>query len=95
MIDRRKFLAVSAGVVLTKCAAIGKSNMGTVKLSGRFRIDGGDGDQSYFSAPLNMVLADASWFPYEVPEFGEALLFTIDGGLHDGEYIVVTARGGG
>jgi hypothetical protein len=68
--------------------------METLQLHSRFRVDGGDGDQRYFSSPLDMVLTEANWFPHEVPEFGEALLFTVVGGVHDSEYIVVTRKGG-
>jgi hypothetical protein len=61
----------------------------------KFWIDRGDGDQNYFSAPIGVVLTEASWFPPDLRNFGEALLFVVEGGTHSGEYIAATSNGYG
>jgi hypothetical protein len=56
-----------------------------------FRIEGGDGDPTFFSKPQILRLTDAAWFPNRVLR-GDALLFVVEGGQNAGEYIAVTTR---
>lgn len=56
-----------------------------------FCIAGGDGDPKFFSEPKILKLVDAPWFRGRVLR-GEGLLFQIEGGVHAGDYVVVTSR---
>ena len=60
MIDRRAFVGyVVLGVINGGCTMT-ETEMGEAIVAGEnFWIDEGDGDQRYFSAPMNVVLADA------------------------------------
>jgi hypothetical protein len=64
---------------------------GAPEFGERFRIDGGDGDQAFFSQPQILRLTEAAWFPSRVRR-GEALLFVVEGGQNSGEYIALTTR---
>jgi len=57
----------------------------------RLMIDGGDGDQAYFSAPLYLESIECDWFDPDTPR-GRAILFRIDGGEHDGRYVALTSK---
>lgn len=57
----------------------------------QFRIDGGDGDQNYFSEPFIAELVVESWFPPAI-ERGPAYLLKVKTGNHCGEYLAVTSR---
>ncbi|HKN85266.1 MAG TPA: hypothetical protein VJV04_00255 [Nitrospiraceae bacterium] len=54
-------------------------------------INGGDGDQNYFSHALHLKMVKRDWFSGDTPH-GFAILFQVVGGLHDGEYIALTSR---
>lgn len=56
-----------------------------------YKIDGGDGDQSYFSAPLILELAVEAWFNGELRR-GDAELFRVKHGQHKGTYVALTSR---
>lgn len=56
-----------------------------------YKIGGGDGDQSYFSAPLILELAEEAWFDGEVRR-GDASLFRVKHGQHKGTYVALTSR---
>ena len=55
-------------------------------------IDGGDGDQTYFSEPIHLQDATADWFGGRV-FLGEGKLLVAMRGKQAGRYFVVTARG--
>lgn len=57
----------------------------------RLRIDGGDGDQSYFSEPMYLEIVERNWFKLETP-LGVATLTQVLSGRHSGEYIALTSR---
>jgi len=57
----------------------------------RLVIDGGDGDQEYFSAPFYLRSIECDWFDPDTTR-GKAILFRIDGGAHDGKYVALTSR---
>lgn len=57
----------------------------------RLVIDGGDGDQEYFSAPFYLQSIECDWFNPDTPR-GKAILFRIDGGPHDGKYVALTSK---
>lgn len=57
----------------------------------RLLIDGGDGDQTYFSNPLTLESETCAWFDADTPR-GAALLFKITSGKHRGEYVALTSR---
>ena len=56
-----------------------------------YKIDGGDGDQSYFSTPLILELAAEDWFDGKVRR-GDAELFRVKQGQHRGTYVALTSR---
>ncbi len=59
----------------------------------RFRIEGGDGDQEFFSEKRILKQGQAPWFHERFGEwYGDAMLFVTEGGAHDGEYVVLTPR---
>lgn len=55
-------------------------------------INGGDGDQSYFSEPMFLQDAAADWFSASVLQ-GEGKLLVATRGKQAGRYFIVTARG--
>ncbi|WP_340692268.1 hypothetical protein [Hyphomonas sp.] len=55
-------------------------------------IDGGDGDQTYFSEPIFLEEVQADWFEGQVLR-GEGMLLRAKDGKHAGEYFIVTSRG--
>ena len=57
----------------------------------RLRLDGGDGDQSYFSNPLELEVVERDWFKPETPR-GRAKLVKVLFGPHSGKYIALTSR---
>ena len=57
----------------------------------RILIDGGDGDQSYFSESFYLQSIDCDWFDPNTPR-GKAILFRITGGTHDGTYVALTSK---
>jgi hypothetical protein len=62
-----------------------------LRLGQQFVMDGGDGDQSFFSERKMMRLTTAAWFPGHVRR-GPAMLLVVEGGKHDGEYVALTTR---
>lgn len=54
-------------------------------------IDGGDGDQTYFSEPIFLEEVQADWFERQVLR-GEGILLRAKEGKHAGVYFVVTSR---
>jgi hypothetical protein len=54
-------------------------------------IDGGDGDQAYFSDPIFLEEVQADWFEGQV-RFGDGMLLRTTRGKHAGVYFVVTSR---
>jgi hypothetical protein len=67
---------------------------GIPRVGDRFRIEGGDGDQTILAASLILRLTEADWFSGSIrdPDYGEALLFVVEGGALSGEYIALTSR---
>lgn len=57
-----------------------------------YKIEGGDGDQNYFSSALILEPAEEAWFGGEVRR-GDAMLFLVKKGEHEGTYIALTSRG--
>lgn len=57
-----------------------------------YLIDGGDGDQTYFSEPIHLQDAAADWFGGNV-FLGEGKLLIATRGKQTGRYFIVTARG--
>ena len=57
----------------------------------RLRLNGGDGDQSYFSEPIELEVVERDWFKPETPR-GIAKLTQVLSGRHVGEYIALTSR---
>jgi len=55
-------------------------------------IDGGDGDQTYFSAPIYLTDTKADWFSGAVLR-GEGRLMRAVKGKHAGKYFVLSPRG--
>jgi len=53
---------------------------------------GGDGASSFFIKPRELVLTEATWFTGSISDFGEALLFLVEGGEYSGEYIALSSR---
>ena len=53
---------------------------------------GGDGDPVFFGKPRVLVLTKASWFPDSISDYGEALLFHVEGGEHSEEFVALTSR---
>lgn len=56
-----------------------------------YKIDGGDGDQRYFSSSLILEPAEEAWFDGEIRR-GDAKLFRVKQGQHEGTYIALTSR---
>jgi len=56
-----------------------------------YKIDGGDGDQFYFSTLLILELTAEAWFDGKVRR-GDAELFRVKEGQHEGTYIALTSR---
>lgn len=57
----------------------------------QFKIDGGDGDQSYFDRSFLVRSCEEPWFPGVLPR-GPAMLTKILNGVHVGEYLALTSR---
>jgi hypothetical protein len=57
----------------------------------KLRVDGGDGDQSYFSEPIELEVVKPDWFSAKTPR-GTAILTRVLSGRHAGEYIALTSR---
>tara|TARA_R110002051_G_C8362772_1_gene442175 strand:- start:68 stop:424 length:357 start_codon:yes stop_codon:yes gene_type:complete len=60
-------------------------------MSKKYVIDGGDGDQTYFSEPIFLEKVQADWFEGQV-RFGDGMLLRATRGKHAGVYFVVTSR---
>lgn len=56
-----------------------------------YKIDGGDGDQQFFSEELLLERTDTDWFPGRVKR-GEAQLYRIVKGKFIDKYLIVTSR---
>ena len=56
-----------------------------------FKIDGGDGDPSFFDQAFTARRVEESWFSGTLPR-GEAYLLRIESGNLSGEYIAITSR---
>jgi hypothetical protein len=57
----------------------------------RFRFNGGDGDQGYFSESFLAEKVFEPWFPSKI-ERGPAYLLKVITGSHCGEYLAITSR---
>lgn len=57
----------------------------------RYWIDGGDGDQDYFSEKLCLKQVSEPWFKGKIAR-GEALLFLVESGDHRGAYVALSSR---
>jgi hypothetical protein len=56
-----------------------------------FRIDGGDGDQDYFSNPFLAESVQETWFDGRLPR-GDAILLRAVSGKFSGSYLAITSR---
>jgi hypothetical protein len=87
--NRRTVIALLLPGILGACMT---QRLDGLKIGQRFRIDGGDGDQNFFSTPKLLRLTDAAWFPGRTIH-GDALLFVVeDGGAYSGKYVALTSR---
>ena len=68
-----------------------KPKTGPLVIGEHIEIDGGDGDQAFLDAARNLKLTRANWFPGEI-SWGAALLFVIDDGPLEGEFVALTSR---
>lgn len=57
----------------------------------RLRLNGGDGDQSYFSEPIELDVVERDWFKAETPR-GIAKLTQVLSGRHAGKYVALSSR---
>jgi hypothetical protein len=57
----------------------------------RFRLIGGDGDQSYFSGKPELEAVTRDWFNADT-DWGEAKLVQVATGQHKGTYVALTSR---
>ncbi len=56
-----------------------------------FRINGGDGDQSFFGRPFLIETCDEDWFDEDTPR-GKGILVRIISGDNLGLYLVITSK---
>lgn len=57
-----------------------------------YKIDGGDGDQSFFRSPHRLRMVSKDWFPGHLPR-GKAFLFEIvNEGEYTGQFVATTSR---
>jgi hypothetical protein len=92
---RVEFLLLLSAMLHGSVAVPMTANPGTPRIGDRFRIEGGDGDQTIVGASLILRLTGAEWFSASIPgypERGEALLFVVNDGALSGEYIALTSR---
>lgn len=66
---------------------------GFPKVGDRFLIDGGDGDQRFFSERIVLRLTEAERFPKKIGGYyGETLYFIVEEGSYSGIYVALTPR---
>lgn len=58
----------------------------------KVRLDGGDGYCAFFRDSLLLSRVDETWFSGKVGKWGDAILFKVIGGQHNGRYIAFTSR---
>ena len=57
-----------------------------------YRIDSGDGDQTFLGSGVVLRRASADWFTGSVGDWGAAILFVVVDGKYAGDYVALTPK---